>query len=135
MKYKTPKRILEAGRKYREKNKEKERLRGRVKYQKYKDKYKQATKDRYKRNKRLIFEAYGGKCICCGEKNHKFLTLDHVNNDGNVHRKQNGGVIGGKSIHIYRWVIKNNYPNTIQLMCYNCNCGRDKNGGICPHKE
>lgn len=21
-----------------------------------------------------------------------------------------------------------------QLLCFNCNCGRHRNGGVCPHK-
>ena len=25
-------------------------------------------------------------------------------------------------------------PDTIQILCFNCNCGRARNGGICPHE-
>lgn len=27
------------------------------------------------------------------------------------------------------------YPKDIQILCYNCNLGREKNGGICPHQQ
>src|SRR5216683_833717 len=26
------------------------------------------------------------KCACCGETQYEFLALDHVNNDGSIHR-------------------------------------------------
>src|ERR1700690_1237472 len=45
--------------------------------------------DRRKREKDAVFAAYGGYvCACCGEMEKAFLTLDHLNNDGNKHRKQ-----------------------------------------------
>lgn len=59
-------------------------------------------------------DGYGGKCVCCGEKRHTFLCIDHVNGDGSKHRK----VMKGS---IYRWAIRNNYPKTLRLLCYNCN--------------
>lgn len=78
-----------------------------------------------------VHGAYGDKCQCCGEQNTKFLTLDHINNDGASHRKtltSNGGAA------LLRWAIKNNYPHSLQLLCYNCNCGRFRNDGVCPHE-
>lgn len=74
--------------------------------------------------------AYGGKCVCCGESEQRFLTLDHVQNDGAAHRKE----IGGGGWTGYRWAEANGYPPNLQLMCYNCNMGRALSGGICPHK-
>jgi len=58
---------------------------------------------------------YGGKCISCGENNWAFLEFDHINDDGNKHRK----IIKGKSI--VSWLIHNNFPDMIQLLCCNCN--------------
>lgn len=83
-----------------------------------------------------VFTAYGGKCVCCGETNPLFLTLDHINGDGAKHRKEigNNGPRGANSDKTYRWAIKNNYPNTLQILCFNCNCGKQRNGGVlCPH--
>lgn len=74
----------------------------------------------------IVCEAYGGCCTCCGENNKLFLTVDHKNNDGSKHRQEVGS-------SMYRWIVKNNFPETLQLLCYNCNCGRARNGGVCPH--
>lgn len=87
------------------------------------------TKILYALRKQQAVEAYGGKCVCCGESNIGFLTLDHINNDGYVYKKLNGGA------PLVVWARNNNYPNVLQLMCYNCNMGRDKAPNkVCPHK-
>lgn len=86
------------------------------------------------RIKRQVINHYGGKCNCCGEVNEKFLTIDHINNDGNKYRRSNDRCrLGG--IHLYEWIIKNNYPLDLQVLCYNCNCGKNINGGVCPHRD
>jgi len=73
--------------------------------------------------------AYGRKCVCCGESIERFLTIDHANGDGAKHRKT---IPGAK---ICRWLIKNDFPEGFQVLCYNCNMGKQLNGGVCPHKE
>lgn len=86
-----------------------------------------------------VITAYGGRCACCGETEPKFLTLDHKNNDGAEHRRQINselkakGRTGGRSYTLLKWAIDNNYPDTLQILCYNCNCGKERNGGTCPH--
>ena len=75
-----------------------------------------------------VLEAYGGKCVCCGESNLDFLTLDHVNNDGHLEEYR-----GGPSQ--YYKLKRDNWPSNIQILCYNCNCARATNVGICPHQE
>lgn len=80
--------------------------------------------------KKKVITHYGGKCACCGEENISFLTIDHINGKGSSHRRQ----IGGGGTVIYRWLNKNHYPKEYQVLCFNCNCGRHINGGICPHK-
>lgn len=84
--------------------------------------------DKVKQEKELVLKNYGMVCACCGESNPIFLSIDHINGGGEKHRKE----IGRK---INRWLVKNNFPTGFQLLCYNCNCGRNLNGGICPHKE
>lgn len=87
----------------------------------------------YRRNLRHeVLMAYGGRCACCGEKNEKFLTLDHVNNDGAEQRRKRGYRGGSQLMLALR---RQNYPADIQVLCWNCNSGRGYNGGICPHKE
>lgn len=98
----------------------------------YKKKYGQVRKV-------IIMEHYGGTiCNCCGEKELKMLCLDHINNDGNVHREQIKGPnfkTGTRTGSLmYNWIIKNNYPPLFQVLCFNCNMAKHLNGGVCPHK-
>ena len=58
------------------------------------------------------------KCICCRETEIDFLCLDHINNDGTKHRKKLG-IRGSREFCV--WLIKNNFPKDIQVLCYNCN--------------
>ena len=74
-----------------------------------------------------ILDHYGRFCACCGETELKFLTIDHINNDGATHRKKVGHGAG-----FYRWLINNNFPEGFQTLCWNCNCGRRL--GPCPHE-
>lgn len=77
----------------------------------------------------MALEAYGNKCVCCGEAEKIFLTIDHINNDGAEHKRNVGK-------HIYKWLKDNNYPkDNYRLLCYNCNSGRARNKGVCPHEE
>jgi hypothetical protein len=93
------------------------------------------TREVVKRNaetKREVFAHYGTGCECCGETDLRLLTLDHINQDGNAHRKtlsRKGG------IDFYVWVRANEFPNVLRILCWNCNIGRYHNGGICPHEE
>ena len=87
-------------------------------------------------------EAYGGKCSCCGETRILFLTIDHVNNDGATERRGLGDGPSAKSkkgragINFYRHLKKAGFPqDRYRLLCFNCNCGRARNDGVCPHQE
>lgn len=74
--------------------------------------------------------AYGGKCACCGEDDPRFLSLDHVKDDGNEHRKTT------TCQQIYRIARNEGYPrDRYQPLCFNCNMGKSTNGGVCPHKS
>lgn len=77
-----------------------------------------------------IYEAYGNKCACCGESEVLFMQVDHVNNDGEAHRKLRGESV----VQIYRDVIKSGFSPDYQLLCANCNHGKMRNKGICPHQ-
>lgn len=79
------------------------------------------------RYKELVFNHYGRKCECCGENHLDFLTIDHVEGNGRKHRKEIRN-------HINDWLVKNNFPDGFKVLCLNCNFGRYKNNGICPHK-
>jgi len=67
-------------------------------------------------------------CECCGEKQYKFLAIDHINGGGRKH------VLSIKNPNIAFWLIKNKFPKGFRILCHNCNIGRNLNNGICPHK-
>jgi hypothetical protein len=123
-------RHLEIESKWRIKNRNKIRKVSNRWYENHKEEEKKKRARVYKIRRNNIIQRYGGKCVCCGETNVKFLTLDHVNNDGYKLRK----LLGTGKVQL-GWIEHNNYPDTIQVLCYNCNCGRSQNCGVCPHKE
>ena len=88
-----------------------------------------------KRIRDAAFAAYGGyKCVCCGESEPSFMTLDHINNDGAAFRRKVYGKRTAAGYHTYLWLAKNGYPNTVQVLCMNCNHGKRMNNGVCPHQ-
>lgn len=88
-------------------------------------------KERRKKIKLEIVKEYGGECICCGEKEINFLTIDHIRGDGAEHRRKESLGGGHKT---YLWLKRNGYPKrNFRLLCYNCNCSRGFYG-VCPHE-
>lgn len=93
--------------------------------------YRTQGRPRYLAMKEAVFNAYGGAvCVCCGETERMFLAIDHVNGGGRKHKKSIGKGIEG----IYKWLKDNGYPAGFQILCHNCNQGRESNKGICPHQ-
>lgn len=91
-----------------------------------------AKRNRHALLKEEVYSAYGGyKCACCGETEPSFLTLDHVNSDGHQMRT----IHGTDGTAVLRWAKANGYPDTLQIFCWNCQWGKRKNNGICPHQE
>lgn len=77
-----------------------------------------------------VIKAYGGKCECCNETRIEFLSVDHINGGGNLHRK----VVGG-GFRFYRWLKQNEFPKEeYRLLCFNCNCAIGF-FGYCPHQK
>jgi hypothetical protein len=111
------KRDTEASQKWRTENRERLRV------------YNKAWRTSYKS---YALQHYRIKCRCCGENDIRFLTIDHVNGGGVKHRKELGT---GAGASFYHWLKTNNYPEGYAVLCFNCNCGRSVNGGVCPHKE
>lgn len=121
---------LKAQRKYREKNRESMREKARVYTRKNRETIKQKNIRKYYELKKWIFDYYGYICNCCGEDNPKFLTIDHVNNDGYLHRDK-----GSRLYSTIKKDIENGGADRYQIYCYNCNCAKRLNGGICPHMD
>jgi len=77
-----------------------------------------------------VIKAYGGCCSCCEEDHPDFLTVDHVKNDGNVHRRTLKG-----TQNLYRMLRDAGYPkDDYTVLCFNCNIARSL-FGTCPHQR
>jgi len=83
--------------------------------------------------KQMILDHYGNACACCNETGKKFLTVDHVDDDGYKYRRNGNYRLLGRYLYIY--LVENNYPGNISILCFNCNIGRNNNGGVCPHQQ
>jgi hypothetical protein len=128
---------LEYQRNYRKLHPEKVKASNIRQYKKNRDKDIARVKAQHAVNKERVVTHYcngNPHCQCpsgkCNITNIKFLTVDHPNNDGMKLRK-----VQGFGSSFYRWIIRNNFPPGFRILCWNCNSGREKNGGICPHEE
>lgn len=81
----------------------------------------------YQRAKKKVFDHYGRKCKCCGEEEPMFLSIDHVNNDGGGRNRAERGYV------MYRNIVDQGFPKAFQVLCWNCNVGKQRNDGVCPH--
>ncbi len=72
--------------------------------------------------RKKVVAGYGCHCSCCGEDRMNFLNIDHVN-----------GNDGRRGSRLLRFIIRHGFPPQYRLLCYNCNMGRELNGGVCPH--
>lgn len=79
-----------------------------------------------KQDREAVFAHYGSACGCCGEAILEFLTVDHINGGGTEHRRTMGAP------NIYTWLIRNDYPEGYQVLCFNCNCV-ERRVEVCPH--
>ena len=78
-----------------------------------------------------VMNHYGSsRCACCGETEFLFLQIDHVNGNGNEHRRETGRD-GGQGF--YEWLKSHKFPEGYQVLCANCNIGKHMNNGVCPH--
>jgi len=116
---------------FREQYPEKQKAYQRRGYRKNHEKRLQIAKERRMKLRMEAYNAYGGSvCACCGETNMGFLSIDHINGTTRTARalqlKEGGS--------IYGWLKKHSYPADYQILCFNCNLGRARNNGICPHK-
>ena len=84
-----------------------------------------------------VLTAYGSKCQCpggCDVSESKFLSLDHINNDGHKHRRTlYSGKTMGDPLRVYLDVKRRGFPkDEYRLLCHNCNQARAFYGE-CPH--
>lgn len=98
----------------------------------YQEKYYERKKSWHKRMRQElrqeVLKAYGGECVCCGEKHWQFLTLDHPNGGGQEDRAKHKNITG----QVYAWAKNNGYPAIYRVLCMNCNWVRRYD--VCPHE-
>lgn len=67
-----------------------------------------------------IIKILGSKCVYCGDSNLLHLQIDHINNDGNIERKESEQTgMSSKVALLYLKGIKD--INKLQILCANCN--------------
>ncbi len=89
------------------------------------EKRRQQTRLRNTRIKILVVSHYspGMKCqnpdcaVPAGMKDLRALTIDHINGGGTKHHEE----LRELGIDFYRWILKNNFPEGLQVLCMNCN--------------
>jgi hypothetical protein len=83
--------------------------------------------------KQQLLTKFGSKCRCCNESNTKFLTIDHINNNGAEHRR---GKNGNRRDYLAVWkeILETGTNENFQTLCMNCNWAKNLYGK-CPHME
>lgn len=76
-----------------------------------------------------VLAGYGGACVCCGEDQPEFLTIDHI---VPVRKSIRAGRLGQYSMYLQ--LRKANFPDGYQLLCFNCNHAKGVSSE-CPHKR
>ncbi|HEU04054.1 MAG TPA: hypothetical protein ENH95_02905 [Nitrosopumilus sp.] len=89
---------------------------------------KRYSKIKHAELRKNILAHYGSFCSCCAISTKEFLVIDHINGGGTRHRKSKS------TPGIMRDIVKNGFPDCYRILCANCNMGREKNNGLCPHE-
>ena len=129
-----------ARRAYREypQHREANKTRSRERHQRLRDeinpKLREHARRRHLTRKLTALAHYGSSCACCGERDYRFLTLDHSNHDGAEHRKAIGSRGGGAPFLIS--LERLGWPAVpgLRTLCANCHMAIDLWDG-CPHRE
>lgn len=98
---------------------------------------------KYNQSHKLKFMQLKGldKCTCCGEHRIEALSIEHSNNDGNIHRKdiqRRYNLKGTVNGHIFfKYYLKDLQQGIdwagLTMLCYNCNHAH-ASFGYCPHE-
>lgn len=88
----------------------------------------EVARARYEKLRSEVFERHGGECQACGETEWLFLTLDHRNNDGWKQRAKDPYRQAGAGL--YKKILRYGMPDDIEILCFNCNFGKRRNGGV-----
>lgn len=111
-----------------------------IKIKEYQKKYRETHKEELKEKQKIfryeVLKLYSTNsnvpvCACCGEKEIKFLALDHKEGGGTAQRKALN-TRGGNSFFFY--LKKLGFPKGFQVLCHNCNMAKGIYK-ICPHQQ
>ena len=80
-----------------------------------------------RRVREAALAGYGSACNFCNEDTFEFLAIDHVDGGGRKERETMS------TSQIARKVINENWPETYQVLCHNCNQAKGWYGA-CPHE-
>ena len=73
-------------------------------------------------------------CRCCGEKDHRFLTFDHIDGGGQADRRAAKGAPVVKIVRSHRHKTGQWPTEKFQILCSNCNAAKNSYGE-CPHQN
>lgn len=68
--------------------------------------------ERRAKRKDEVYAHYGDRCECCGETERMFLTIDHIDGNGNAHRREI------KKADLAQWLWQNGMPAGFRILCY-----------------
>ena len=94
-------------------------------YSRNKERGQQNQREYRDRMKVEVFAHYGGICVCCGEPEIEFLSIDHI-----VPLLRSSKTRGGSAL--YQQIKNAGYPTGLQILCFNCNLAKRVNPE-CPH--
>ena len=119
------------GRQYKKAHKKRTRIYKAAYWKKNKKRIKKYAAGWRLKLKLTVFDHYGGKCACCGERETKFLCLDHIRGGGCRHRRE---IHKGGGVGFYSWIRKHDFPKGFRVLCHNCNLAIGFFGS-CPHQS
>lgn len=88
-------------------------------YKEHREERQKYTRDRGQQVKQTVLSHYSDgqpKCTRCGFEDIRALTIDHINGGGNKQRRSDG-LLGA---NFFKWLICQNYPKGLQVLCMNC---------------
>ena len=113
-------------RNWRTKNPERYRELLRLSYYRHHESRKERMRNHNRKLKLEVLSHYANGflgCVCCKTEYGEFLTLDHIENDGHIHRRKLFGVnMGMAGQALYMKLKQLGYPETprLQILCFNC---------------